>query len=100
MDATARLVAIIILTSFATERILASIDYLLDLADPAAAELRLRARRKLFLFAVGALITGVIVQLADIRILRLVTPDGSDGLHFLATWLLGIARARSMRPLF
>jgi len=99
MDATARLVAIIILTSFATERILAAINYLLDLADPNAIELRQRAKRKFFLFGLGALITGVVVDLADIRILRLVTPNVSDALDFLVTWLVVFAGADQVRTL-
>ena len=99
MDATARLVAIIILTSFATERVLASAGYLLDLADPTQRELRLRARRKLFLFTLGAIITATVVQLADIRILRLVTPNVSNLLDFLVTWLVVFAGADQVRTL-
>jgi hypothetical protein len=99
MDATARLVAIIILTSFATERILAATNYFLDLADQNAIELRQRAKRKLFLVALGALVTGGVVLLAEIRILRLVTPDVSDVLDLLVTWLVVFAGADQVRTL-
>ena len=99
MDTTARLVAIIILTSFATERVLASAGYLLDLADPNQKELRLRAPRKFFLFALGAIITAAVVQLADIRILRLVTPNVSSLLDFFVTWLVVFAGADQVRTL-
>jgi len=99
MDATARLVAIIVLTSFATERVLASADYLLDLSDPNQTELRQRAPRKFFLFALGAIITAAVVQFADIRILRLVTPDVSGLLDFFVTWLVVFAGADQVRTL-
>lgn len=99
MDATARLVAIIVLTSFATERILAAIAYFLDLRNPEKKNLREKAPRKFFLLALAAVITGVVVERADIRILRLVTPDVSDVLDLLVTWLVVFAGADQIRGL-
>jgi len=99
MDATARLVAIIVLTSFATERILATINYLIDLRDPEKKELRKEAPRKFLLLAIGALITGVVVWLANLRVIRLVTPTVSDVLDFFVTWLIVFAGADLIRGL-
>jgi len=98
MDATTRLVAIIVLTSFATERILASIKYLLDLRDPTK-DLRKDAPRTFLLFAIGAAITIAVVLLADIRVLRLVTPTVSDVVDFFVTWLIVFAGADLIREL-
>ena len=98
MDATARLVAIIVLTSFATERILASINYLLNVADPKSEE-RKSAKRTFLLFGIGALITGAVVLFADLRVLRLVTPTVSNVLDFFVTWLVVFAGADLIRGL-
>jgi hypothetical protein len=102
MDATAKLIAIILLTSFATERILAAIDYLIDfigaLRDPAKADDQRKGWRKLGLLALGALITYAVVRLTGIRILRVLQPDKtSEPLDFWLTWLVVYAGADRVR---
>jgi len=99
MDATTRLVAIIILTSFATERIVAAADYLLSLLGPDGAGRRREAPRKLLLIALGGFITAAVVELANIRILPLVTPDPPPLLDLLLTWLVVFAGADLVRTL-
>ena len=99
MDATTRLVAIIILTSFATERIVAAADYLLGLIGPDAAQRRREAPRKLLLIALGGFITAAVVVLANIRILQLVTPNAPPLLDLVLTWLVVFAGADLVRTL-
>jgi len=99
MDATTRLVAIIILTSFATERIVAAADYLLGLLGPEGAQRRREAPRKLLLIALGGFITAAVVVFANIRILPLVTANPPAGLDLVLTWLVVFAGADLVRTL-
>jgi hypothetical protein len=93
------------LTSFAIERILACIGYLIDFVhgqrDPAAVEERSKARLKLFLLVLGAVLTFCAIRLTGIRILHVLQPDAAPAtLDFWLTWLVVYAGADRVRQFF
>ena len=106
MDATARLLAMIVLASFAIERVLAAVSYLFSadrlrrLRHPRAAKIRARERRKLVMFVLAAVIAWIAVDLTGIRIIRLLDPAlDRPRVDFFVTWLVllaGADRARSL----
>ncbi|MDP9191880.1 MAG: hypothetical protein M3P06_09290 [Acidobacteriota bacterium] len=100
MDATAKLVAIIALAAFATERILAAANSIINaerlyrVRRGAAESLRAKERRKGVLLALGAAIAVVVVDRADLRILRLLdVGDIHPLVDFWLTWLVVFAGA-------
>jgi hypothetical protein len=100
MDATAKLVAIIAVAAFATERILAAVNYLLNavrlsrVRSGAALRLRAKERRKLLLLAIGAVIAYVVVDRANLRLLGVLQVDNVPPLvDFWLTWLVVLAGA-------
>ena len=100
MDETAKLVAIVALAAFATERILAAVNYLMNAArfsrvrSGAAVKLRSRERRKLVLTILGGVIAAVIVDRADLRILRVLKiGDVHPYVDMALTWLIVFAGA-------
>ena len=104
MDDTAKLIAIVLLASFAIERIIAGLSYLIDsarlykLQHPAAAKLRAKHQRKLALVVVAALLAVAVVKVADLRILRTLNL-GQVPLEFdfALTWLVLFAGADKVR---
>lgn len=106
MDASARLLAIVVIASFVTERTLAAAAYLLDTArylrirDGAARGLRAKARRRLLMLSLAAIIAYVVVDRADLRILRVLDIGKVHPLtDFWITWLAVFAGADRVRGL-
>ena len=101
MDATAKLIAIILLASFATERIVAAAGYLFEFfrtQSTLTADERRKARLRLVLLILGAAITYAVVRLSGIRILRVLLPEAPpDTLDFWLTWLVVYAGADRVR---
>jgi hypothetical protein len=100
MDATAKLVAIIAVAAFATERILAAVNYLMNavrlsrLRSGGAVRLRARERRKLVLFGIAALIAYAVVDRANLRLLGVLQVANVPPLvDFWLTWLVVLAGA-------
>lgn len=106
MDSAARLVTIILLASFATERLLACIAWFLD--SDQLQELDADARRKAIaarkrhvtLLVIGSGIALAVVYFTGIRILaQLGVATAAPALDFAMTWLIlfaGADRIRSM----
>ncbi|HKO58263.1 MAG TPA: hypothetical protein VJ276_20535 [Thermoanaerobaculia bacterium] len=100
MDATARLLAIIAVAAFATERIVAAVSYLINtvrlsrVRSGVAVRLRTRERRKLVLFAVAAIVAFVVVARANLRLLHVLQiTDVHPLVDFWMTWLVVVAGA-------
>ena len=100
MDATAKFVAIVAVAAFATERILAAISYLWNAVRLSRARsglgirLRSRERRKLLLSAIGALIAYVVVDRANLRLLRVLQVENVNPIvDIVLTWLVVFAGA-------
>jgi hypothetical protein len=106
MDATAKLVAIIAVAAFATERILAAVNYFMNairlsrVRSGRAVRLRASERRKLVLFVIGALIAYVVVDRANLRFLRVLQVGNVHPLvDFWLTWLVVLAGADRVRSM-
>lgn len=106
MDATAKLLAIIALAAFATERILAAVSYLMNAVrlsrarTGSAVRLRARERRKLLLVAIAAIIAYVVVDRAHLRLLNVLQiPDAHPLVDFWLTWLVVVAGADRVRAM-
>ena len=104
MDATAQLVVVVLLASFAIERILASASYVLDTAPLYRAGADAQARkvelRKLFLLAIAGGIAALVVYFTDIRVIKLFEPENAPRiLDFWLTWLVLVAGADRIRDL-
>jgi len=100
MDDTAKLVAIVALAAFATERILAAVNYLMNAArlsrvrSGSAVRLRSKEKRKLILMILGGVIAAVIVDRADLRILRVLKlGEVHEMVDMVLTWLIVFAGA-------
>src|SRR5687767_5792137 len=95
MDDTAKLVAIVLLASFAIERITAAVSWALETAriyklDPArTARIRAKQTRKLALLSLAALLAAGVVAFADLRVLKALnlskTPPELD---YAISWLV------------
>ena len=106
MDATAKFVAIIAVAAFATERVQAVVNYLLNALRLArvhsglAKGLRAKERRKLVLFLIAALIAYVVVDRANLRLFRVLQVDNIQPLFdFWMTWLVVLAGADRVRSM-
>ena len=106
MDETAKLVAIVALAAFATERILAAVNYLMNAArlsrvrSGSAVKLRSKERRKLILTILAGVIAAVIVDRADLRILRVLKlGEVHPMVDMLLTWLVVFAGADKVHSL-
>jgi len=103
MDDTAKLIATVLLASFAIERTTAAFSYLFEAmrlyrrTDPEAAELRAEHRRKLALLVIAAAISYGVVRAVDIRILRALKMAGPPLLDLWLTWLILFAGADRVR---
>jgi hypothetical protein len=106
MDATAKLLAIIAVAAFATERILAAVNYLMNAVrlsrarSRGAVRLRAKEKRKLLLFGIAAIIAYVVVERANLRLLRVMQIDDVHPLvDFWLTWLVVLAGADRVRAM-
>jgi hypothetical protein len=100
MDATAKFLAIIAVAAFVTERVLTAVSYLMNavrlsrVRSEAAASLRSKEWRKFVLFVIAALIAYVVVDRANLRLLRVLQVDSVHPLvDFWMTWLVVVAGA-------
>ncbi|HYC88716.1 MAG TPA: hypothetical protein VEO54_05860 [Thermoanaerobaculia bacterium] len=106
MDASAKLLAIVAIAAFVTERVLAGAAYLMDtvrylrLRRGAGVRIRAKAQRKLVLLALAGAIAYVVVDRADLRILRLLDVGTVHPLaDFWLTWLAVFAGADRVRDM-
>jgi hypothetical protein len=106
MNDTAKLIAIVVLASFATERVLAATAYVLDtikvsrLRPRRVKRLWLRQSRKLFLLAIAAGIAALVVWRADVRVLKLLKLDGAPvSVDYALSWLIVLGGADKLRAL-
>lgn len=104
MDNTAKLIAIILLASFAIERITASSAYAYDtmrlFLRQSAEEAALRAQeaRRLALLVLAGAIAAAVVAAADLRILRVLNVTNANAAIDLSlTWLVLFAGADRVR---
>ncbi len=95
MNETGRLIAIVLLTSFAIERIVAAVAFVLGEPKPEKERMR-----KVALFCVAAVIGAAVVWLSGIRIMMaLQIPAPVHGLDFFLTWLVLVGGADRIREL-
>jgi hypothetical protein len=105
MDDTAKLIAVIVLASFATERVLAAVTYVLEavrlrtLRHPVARKIRRREWRRLVLTIAGGAVAYGFVQLVDVRVLRTLDTRAHPLADFWLTWLILLAGADRARAL-
>jgi hypothetical protein len=106
MDATAKLLAIIAVAAFATERILAAVSYVMNAVrlsrarSGVAVRLRTRERRKLLLTFIAAIIAYVVVDRANLRLLAVLQIGNVHPLmDFWLTWLIVLAGADRVRAM-
>lgn len=106
MDATAKFVAIVAIAAFVTERIVATLDYLINAVRLSRSQsgivvrMRRRERRKLVMFAIAALIAFAVVDRANLRLLRVLQVDKIHALaDFWLTWLVVVAGADRVRSM-
>jgi hypothetical protein len=106
MDATARFVAIVAVAAFVTERIVAVIDYLINMVRGSGVPANVGAQapprewRKLALFFIAALIAYVVVEVAHLRLLTVLQVGNVDPrVDFWLTWLVVVAGADRVRSM-
>jgi hypothetical protein len=94
MNDTGRLIAIVLIASFAIERLVAAVGFLLD-----RDALPPRARKqKIVLFFVAGAIAAVVIWATGIRLLmRAQIPSPIRGLDFFVTWLVLVGGADRIR---
>jgi hypothetical protein len=105
MDASAKLLAIVAIAAFITERTLAAASYVMDTiryirVHRSAVKMRAKAKRRLVLVLLAAVIAYLVVDRADLRMLRLIAAGQVQPVvDFWLTWLVvfaGADRVRSM----
>ena len=106
MDATAKLIAIFALITFAMERISATASYFIDaermrlVEHHFAARKRERGRRKLLLLALAGAVALAVIDRIDLRVMRVVQGDAAPRfLDYWLTWLVLFAGADRVRDL-
>jgi hypothetical protein len=105
MDDTAKVLAIILLASFAIERIVAGAEFLFDFIslltrkDAKSAELQAAALRKLIFVFLGGMMALLVVYMSGIRVLRLLYPTNPPDLDFWLTSLVVFAGADRLRDI-
>ena len=106
MNDTAKLLAIVVLASFATERVLAATSYVMDavrvsrLKPRRVKRLWWRHARKLLLLAIAAGIAAAVVWRADLRVLKLLKLEGAPAtIDYLLSWLIVLGGADKLRAL-
>jgi len=100
MDESAKLLAIVAVAAFTTERILAAVNYLMNafrlsrIRSGLGVQLRKRERRQLLLTAIAAVIGYFVVDRANIRLLRVLQVGNVPAfVDFWLTWLVVVAGA-------
>jgi hypothetical protein len=105
MDDTAKLIGVIVLASFAMERVLAAVTYMLEamrmrrLKHPVARKIRRREWRRVLLMLVGGAVAYAVVRLVDVRVLRTLGTHAHAAADFWLTWLILLAGADRAREL-
>lgn len=106
MDDTAKLIAMILLASFAMERIIATANYLLDserlsrLRHAVAVRMRTKERRHVLLLALAGSIALFVIDIADLRIVRELNGAKTPPLlDYWLTWLILFTGADRVRDL-
>jgi hypothetical protein len=95
MDNTGRLIAIVLLASFAIERVVATVDFLMHgdaLKSP-------EKKNKLILFALSALLGIIVVWLTGVRILAVLNVKTEAAVDVLLTWLILVGGADKLSQL-
>ena len=95
MNETGRLIAVVLLASFAIERVGAAVAFVLGKPKPEK-----RRERQVLLFCISAVLGAVVVGLSGIRILmalQIVAP--ARGLDFFLTWLVLAGGADRIREI-
>lgn len=105
MNDTAKLLMIVVLASFATERVLAATTYVLDgiritRGKPRRVKRSLKRQfRKLLLMAIAGAIAAVVVQRGDIRVLKILGLTAPLALDYGLSWLIVLGGADKLRAL-
>jgi len=95
MDNTGRLIAIVLLASFAIERVVATVAFFMPgdaLASP-------EKKNKMTLFGVSAILGIVVVWLTGIRILTVMNFKADPRLDGLLTWMILVGGADKLGQL-
>lgn len=95
MDDTGRLIAIVLLASFAIERVVATVDFFMAgdaLTSP-------EKKKKLILFGLSAFLGIVVVWLTGIRILASLKFKTDAAVDLLLTWLILVGGADKLGQL-
>jgi pheromone shutdown protein TraB len=95
MDDTGRLVAMVLLASFAIERVVATVDFFMDgdaLASP-------EKKKKLTLFSLSAVLGILVVWLTGIRILAALNFKTDASVDLLLTWMILVGGADKLGQL-
>src|SRR5436190_21319411 len=95
MEDTGRLVAIVLLSSFAIERVVATFDFFMAgdaLTSP-------EKKRKLILFGLAAALGIIVVWLTGLRILSALNFKTDKALDILLTWLILVGGADKLSQL-
>lgn len=93
MNETGRLIAIVLIASFAIERLVAAVGFLID-RDALPPKAR---KQKIVLFFVAGVIAAVVIQLTRIRLLAVAQIQTGDALDFFITWLVLVGGADRIR---
>jgi len=94
MDETGRLVAVVLLASFAIERVIAVVDFFMSRGTPD------EKRRKIVLVGIAALIGVAVVRLTGIRVLATMKFEAPNSwIDFLLTWLILVGGADKLGQL-
>jgi len=106
MDASAKLLALVAIAAFVTERALAGANYLMDtlrylrIRQGVPRKVRAKAARRAVMLALAAIVAYVAVDRADVRILRVLDVGKVDPVFdFWITWLAVFAGADRVRDL-
>lgn len=89
MDDTGRLIAMVLLASFAIERVVATVDFFLDRDALTSPE----KKRKLILFSLSALLGLIVVWLTGLRILAALNFKTDAAIDLLLTWMILVGGA-------
>jgi hypothetical protein len=95
MDNTGRLVAIVLLASFAIERVVATVAFFM----PGDALTSPKKKGKLTLFGVSAILGIVVVWLTGIRILTLLNFKPDPAVDLVLTWMILVGGADKLGQL-
>jgi hypothetical protein len=95
MDNTGRLIAIVLLASFAIERVVATFDFLM----PGDALKSPKKKNKLTLFGLSALLGIIVVWLTGVRILAVLNVKTEAAVDVVLTWMILVGGADKLSQL-